>query len=132
MGWLPECLCDTRAHKRNNSGNNRKLGNATTCNVRLASGVPSKAPKFRWLQAPVTAYTDPSRPGPTYTNLARVREISTDYAQLLGPYTQAESRKGRNAVRETHAAPLSTEGGCPSHLEVDPQRSPSPRRHPEF
>ncbi|KAJ7939194.1 hypothetical protein B0H13DRAFT_1850931 [Mycena leptocephala] len=57
-----------------------------------------KAPKLRWLQAPVMAYTDPPRPRPTYTNLARARQISTDHALLLGPYTQAESRKGRNAV----------------------------------
>ncbi|KAJ7875023.1 hypothetical protein B0H13DRAFT_1894349 [Mycena leptocephala] len=50
--------------------------------------------KPKWLQASVTAYTDPPRPRPTYTNLARARQFSTDYALLLGPYTQDESRKG--------------------------------------
>ncbi|KAJ7851998.1 hypothetical protein B0H13DRAFT_1904806 [Mycena leptocephala] len=131
MGWLPPCLCDTRAHKRNNGRweqqETRKrcarwswvgvdhytaphLGDYTQCSFGFWS--------TQWLQAPVTAYTDPPRPRPTYTNLARAREISTDYAQLLGPYTQAESRKGRNAVRETHAAPLSTEGNIDGNPTV--------------
>ncbi|KAJ7863580.1 hypothetical protein B0H13DRAFT_1899572 [Mycena leptocephala] len=30
MGWLPTCSCDTRARKRNNGGNNMKLGSHAT------------------------------------------------------------------------------------------------------
>ncbi|KAJ7843251.1 hypothetical protein B0H13DRAFT_1909479 [Mycena leptocephala] len=70
--------------------------------VRPLNSVPWRPSSFKlkWLQAPVTAYTDPPRPRPTYTNLARARQMSTDYAPLLGPYTQAESRKAWNAVRD--------------------------------